>query len=563
MFNILGTARYRTICAFGLVLALCVHAPAVGADVPVECEIVYETSDGMYVDIGSEAGLRRGQVGSVSRDGALLGRIEVMEVASGSAFVRLVSESVQGSLAAGDRVSLVLNRAPVAEEDSESKQLSPTLKDQTNQEKPFVPLLAPPEMHEAGYTDARNVFHGRLTVRQLFQLTSDHDLQYSTTMLGTAGSLERIDGTPWTLEWSANVSYRDGDAFENSRFHRDVRTDIFNFSFVRRFDDWSTLRIGRFIPRELPSAGYLDGVQGEKVINKNFRLGGMLGVKPTRDDLDLSFREPTVVGYTTFEFGTPADLYWTGTAGVLGSLYQGQPDRLALLVDQTAQWSKLSVFASSEVDLDIGGAKVRDGVSLTRLDLYATYPLASFFVLRGGVDKYERPDTAAQRDSIDVFLDIDNQEFYDRGYWRYWLGATHNLFWNLRLSEEVSWMEATIGDDALRWNASLTRVGLPYLPSSSLTVSAYNIKGMVVDGYGGRVSGYFPLARYRLSLMPGVGFRYAETDLDNDRLEFTDVFLRAGWNISRSWYLSTGLSYGFTNNNVQRVFADVGLTFKW
>ena len=47
--------------------------------------------------------------------------------------------------------------------------------------------------------------------------------------------------------------------------------------------------------------------------------------------------------------------YYSGTAGILTSLYDGDPDRLAFLLDQTATLGRLSLFSSTEVDFDVPG----------------------------------------------------------------------------------------------------------------------------------------------------------------------------------------------------------------
>ena len=85
---------------------------------------------------------------------------------------------------------------------------------------------------------------------------------------------------------------------------------------------------------------------------------------------------------------------------------------------------------------------------------------------------------------------------------------------------------------------------------------------LAFPSYGGRLTGYLPFANQRLSLQPAVVFRLLETDFDDDEFAFTDVSLRANWVLSRSWILSSGASYGLTDEE-QRVFVDISLTFKW
>src|SRR5690606_38870575 len=140
-------------------------------------------------------------------------------------------------------------------------------------------------------------------------------------------------GGSWAIEWWGEHSYAAGDAYVKTGYREEVRYEARELAVFRRFEDRSFLRFGRFLPLELPSVGYIDGAHAEKVISERFRLGGIAGFKPTRDDLEPSFEELVFVLYGTFDVGTPDDVHWTGTAGLLSSLWKGTPDRVALLAD--------------------------------------------------------------------------------------------------------------------------------------------------------------------------------------------------------------------------------------
>lgn len=553
---------YRLISAVALALATLLSTPLFAVDVPVECQLVYETADGFFVDVGINEGLEAGEKGWLRRDGEQIGQIEVIRVAQESALLRLVSGLSRDLGLAGERITILFDRPePTPTRPPVGREPSPTLRDRAATEEPFVPLLAPPGMKDAGFSDAENIFHGTFTTRQIFQLSSDGDTDYSITRGRTSGSLERIGRSPWTLEWSGEASYRTGD-LEYVRDFEQIRLEVYRLALFRRFDDESFVRIGRFIPRELPSVGFLDGIHGEKVLTKHIRVGSMLGFKPERDGLNVVFEEPTAVAYTTFEAGDRLKFHYTGTAGVLASLYEGDADRLAILIDQRMNFGKLSLYSTSDVDLDIGAAEVHDGPRVTRWDVSAAYSLTSWLGLRAGVDRFERPDTEAERDFINTGA-LDPEDFYDRGFWRYWTGANHALFWNLYLSEEVSLTDSEDENYTFRWNASLTRSGLPWLPAASLTVTAYNLNGGETEGYGGRISAYLPFSSYGLSLHPSVAARKLESDLiDDDEFEVADASLRVNWVLSPSWTVSAGGSYAFTDD-VQRSLFDLAFTFRW
>src|SRR5262249_12316810 len=157
--------------------------------------------------------------------------------------------------------------------------------------------------------------------------------------------------------------------------------------------------------------------------------------KPSRIDLDISGKEPMASAYVTAHAGMQRDLFYSGTLGVLGSIFEGKPDRCAILLDQRADFGpKLSFFSTSEVDFDIGAQETSTApVHLTRADLFAVSPITTFLTLRAGFDHYERPDTAAERD----LLHFEDDRFFDRGYWRYWVGSSQLFPWEVRFDEEV------------------------------------------------------------------------------------------------------------------------------
>ena len=531
------------------------------AEPTIVCTVVSTTTDGVYIDAGTASGIESGASGYVERSDALIALISITAVAKNSSLARLVSNEGDDLPQTGDKV-IVQTRPeedtpPVVEE---PRSLSPTLKNLNDPDSTLLqPLLTPPVKRSVGYPETSNIFHGRVWSRQTFQVDSKSQLDYSMTRIGSRGSVERLAGQPWSLLWSGDVSYRDGHAFRAHDDYQDVRVDWRSLHLQRKFEDGSFLRLGRFLPYELPSVGYLDGAHGEVALTENVSLGSMLGLKPKRDDLDFSADEPTFVSYATVEAGSSDSVHFSGTGGLLTSLFEGDPDRLAFLLDQRlAVHPKLSLHASTEVDVDIGGAETRDGVELTRLNVHAISPLTSILTVRGGVDHYQRPDTQSERD----LLPFEDDALFDRGYWRYWVGSSQNLPLRLRLDEELSFTDAPTDDFTVRWRLSLSREGIFALESARVTITVYNLEGSTLEGYGGRIYATVPLLNGRLVLSPALGFRLAEVDPDDDDFDLTDLSMQADWRISPSWSTYARLSHTF-GEGVQATLLDMGLVWSW
>lgn len=566
-------SQYAVIHLLGLVMLPGFASSTHGGEVVVRCQIEDVTFEGVFVNAGRDAQLAAGINGVLRHQGQEFAQVEVVSATSSTALLRLVTGALEDVPERGTAVGLVLQLPDAPSADSApqagdvsapEKPASPTLRAGEDQEG-FVPFLNLPAMRNVARTEAQDLLHGRITLRQLFQIDADSLRDYSVTHLRTSGSWLRLGGSPWALEWSGGVSYRDGNALENVRDYEKARFEVLRFALTRQFEDKSFVRLGRFVPRELAAIGYVDGMQGEKTVTNYLRVGAVAGLKPHRTRLDPSADEPSVMPYVTFEVKESAEFYYSGTTGVLGSFYKGEPDRLAFLWDQTMRLGDLSLGSSSEVDFDIGGAEIRDsGARLTRWDLYLSYPLAAFFRARAGLDRYERVDTAAERDIVDLddAGDFDD-DFFDRGYWRYWVGGSHPLPWRLRLSEEVSLTDSDSDSSQIRWRVSLTRTGLPLLPAGSVTLTGYNLESSTADGYGLRLSSHLPFAKHRLSIQPSLTARFMEDDGGgSEDFELTDFYVRANYALTQAWSVFVGVSHSF-GSDVERYFLDAGLTYRW
>ncbi len=561
------TARVRRLLGALCMAAALLACPGAlpGADAEVECRVVYETADGYFADAGAEKGVRAGSSGTIERGGAVIARVEAASVARSSSLLRVLSAAGDSRPRAGDVVRLAVSPAQPGEADPPAPgDRSATLKERGPDSGPgkgkedFVPLLELPPGAAGSFPEPSSIFHGRLWARQLYQLESRNNLDHSLTRVGTSGNVERIEGTPWAFDWAGAASYRTGHAFRDSRDYQEVRPDVFRLAFSRRFDAGGMVRAGRFLPQELPAIGYIDGAQGETVLSEHFRLGAVAGLKPTRRDLDPSTDEPTAAGYATFEAGRPRELHYTGTAGVLGSLFRGKLDRLALLFDQRADLGpRFSLYSSTEADADIGGAETRSGLRLTREDVYAVSPVTSFLTLRAGADHYEIPDTRAEREA----LAIEDDRLLDRGYWRYWAGSTLYLPWRIELDGEAAYIESA-SDDGLHWRGGIARTGIFGWRAAQVRAVVYNLDGFDATGYGGRISAYLPLLGGDLSLHPAAGFRFLETDATSRDFDLTDLSLRAYWQISRAWSADAGVTY-LTGTGVEAVLLEAGVSFRW
>ncbi len=541
---------YAQIFALGIAFTCCSMFDLIAKE-QVVSRIQIVIPEGFYIDAGKNEHLAPGMVGIVTRGGRLISKAQIERCSPRSSLLTSLDSVVGESLRVGDVVKFTI----VTPARTNRTSTPPEVK-RPKKPRNFTPLLAP-DKQSKGLTTPKNLSHGRIWFNQDLQVDSNDGLRdYSISRLGTRGSVERLKGSLWSINWYNQLSYRDGDVLENSDGFNQLRFDLYRLSIQKRYPDDSLLRFGRFLPHELPQVGYLDGTQGEKVLMEGLRLGSFLGFKPDRDRLSPSIKEPLIIPYLRIHSESDSHEL-SSTTGVLSSLYEGKVDRVAFIAYQSLRLgSNFYCSSTSEIDFDVGNMEHRDGVQLTRWNAYLSYFVLPNINIMGGIDRYQPIDIRAERDSTElIILNAINENS-----WRYWIGSTQNLFWGLRLHEEISWVNSSPGDDLLLWNVSLSKYSKVWFPSASLTVSIYNLDSTFEDGYGGHITAYLPLFDHKLSFQASLSTQWIE--LGSQEFDFRNLTFRANWQMTQKLRAHLGMSYGI-GDDVERVFVDVGLSFTW
>ncbi|MEN8254185.1 MAG: hypothetical protein ABFR33_01835 [Verrucomicrobiota bacterium] len=514
--------------------------------------ITYRIPEGVYINAGTDAGLQLGMTGSmVLENGRTLG-FEVLQAARNTALLRL--EGAGGDLLGtlqSRPVELVFDAVPPSEEEAVPAVAAP------GEGEVFVPLLAPlrsaPEV-----VPTKNISHGSIGVQQTYQEGTDSQLDYAVTRLYTSGNIDRLFGSAWSFVWSGSARYRTGDGYLDHSEYETVQPLIYSAAFQHPLSGEGFVRAGRFLPFELPGIGYLDGGQVELDTSGHWSFGVAGGLKPRRVDLAFSGDEPTAAGYATFEVGERISSYYSGTAGLLGSLYKGEVDRVAVLLDQRAGFGpRFNLLSTAEIDF--GAASTTNSqTQLSRFDLTASSRLHGLLTLRAGAGHWQRLDSQAQRDQ---FLFVDDQLF-DDGYWRYWIGARHDLPLRLRLNEEVAYIVSDATDDAMRWRIGLTHSRLLGWRFSSLSATFYNLESQGFSGYGGLLNAYLPFRGGRIAIRPSASMRWLDPDNGGEGLAVTYYGVHLDARVYKHWLLSGGVS-STSGDGADALLFDLGLRYSW
>jgi len=527
-------------------LLLCAFAAAED----IYCRVAYVAKDAVYVDAGAARGLRPGDLGVIRRNGQEIAAVEVITTSKSQARLRILRRTKEPI--PGDRAIFARRDGETTSTPAPEKKTAQKKKNETEE---FVPLLER-QKQAATATAERNIFHGRLTAAALAHLDNESgNFDYTTFLLGSSGMLDRIGGTPWALRWSGNLSYRGGSAFDNSEL-KGARLDLYEFAFLRRVAQDASVRIGRFLPRTLATAGYFDGVDAE-FGTRRFRLGGALGFKPTRDDLSPSADEPTALAYVTFSSGTPGATHYSGTVGLLVSLFKGDLDRTALLFDQFFRSGKFHARASGEIDFDVNSSMVTTGTRLTRLNSYAAWGVLEALTLRIGADRWERLDTGAERAILGIF----DPTLFDDGFWRTFVAFDLTLAARWRIDAEVALISTDGAGSTTHWRAALNYLDPFGIQGGTLTLTIYNMEGFDGTGVGGQLSAFLPLSGARWMIHPSLGLRAFDA-ANGGSLDLTDFRLRVEYTASNRWSFRGGVTY-LVGESVDSFLFEIGLTYRW
>jgi len=480
----------------------------------------------IYIDVGSARGLASGDAGEVRRAGTRVADVAVITV-SGSQARLSISRSTRRPVL-GDEVVLFTQSKKKAESAKQDAK-RPT------EEEPFQPLLERQKLR-AKPVAKRNIFHGRVSFQQLVQIDNEGDFDYSTSLLSSDGMFDRIGGSPWSLNWAGNLYYRTGDAFEGTELEGD-QLILFGLSFARPLADGGFLRFGRFLPRAMSGAGYLDGAAIETSVGQNTNLGAAFGFKPTRLDLSATTDEPTGLVYASYAAGTRGDAYSSGSYGVLVSGWESRLDRTALLLEQVVERGKARLDATATVDFDVGGAEFHEGVRLTRMDAVFSWRHSRATTFRAGADRWERLDTAAERAQFEALGPL----LFDSAFWRPWVGAVFVLPAHYRLDLEYAQIHGDDGSTTAPWRATLEKFDPFGIAGANMSFTVYNLEGLTGDGYGGLMNTSFPFAAGTWTLGASAGFRLLDTN--DQELDVTDVRLSVDHLLGSGWQLSGGVHW--------------------
>ncbi len=475
---------------------------------------------GVDMDVFHE--LKPGDVGILMRSGVRIASVEVVRADHNDVFLRALGNTKDFLPQAVDIAYFTATDPSSAKPEAGAGLGGEDL----------VPLLTPlPAAKKITPYKLSARANGRVMFRQFYQAITPGAINQRITRVDTDGAIERFGGGPWSLSWSGNGSYVNGNRPSISSDFRRFRPRARLLTLSHPLGEGGLFLAGRFFPKELPGLGTVDGLALE-VPAGWLHIGAVAGMRPERLFQGFSSREQLGALYASAESGTPGQGSYAATLGVMHTLWLGKSDELALLFDQNFDFGPLlSVYQTAQVDVNDDAAKFHEGARLTRMDLSLNSNPGTWLTVRGGVNHFEPIDAAAERAFIGGTLPL----VMDPGYWRFWTGSGQTLPAQLNLDEEISWTRTDGRLQSGRWRATLGRQGLPWKPDGRAYVTGYNVSGPTGTDYGGSAGLTLPMQKGKLILDTNAGFRYDRSAASGRIFRLGDASLRLDWRPNRAW----------------------------
>jgi hypothetical protein len=543
--------RFLLILTLGLVLARPVRGggeeSAEEEFVAVEVACTAISGQSVFLDQGRDAGIERGDTVRLYplQGSARLGRIE--SVSRSGARARM-ERGVEG-LDIGARGEVLVPRERLAQQSSvpEESPPVPAPSEEPVEEPPerpehpgwtappedwnqSMPLLAP--AHGVDPDERPRRMYGRVFTGLDWTLDDGgpNQREYYSSRTGLDWTAENPFGHGGELEFEGEYFARSSDV-EGGDDERDSRLRVDRLSY-----EWGGVRtsphrteVGRFLQREFPELGYLDGIEYAHRLRSGSRLGGSVGFMPVPDDLFRSGDDLQAALFYRY-VSDESERFALG-GGYQKTWHEGAADRdlLFATLDYHPSFSN-SLYSSILLDYYSSGDDLKSsGLDVTQFIVNATHRTSGGHGLGAFFSHFAWP--ALERDE---FPDVTAQQIMDNENTRLgldgWYQATQSTRLNAR-ADAWSDQDDSGGSGSLR----VTLEDLLYR-DGQVALEGFFTGGKFSDGVGLRASLWKYLERGSLSASWS-STQFDQSGIDEELMQHVLRF-QGDLTLGEKWFLA-------------------------
>ena len=393
---------------FLIVLNLIFAASLLAQAVP-DTKVSYLSSGSVYLDYGSNIGLKTGDRLDIIRNGNVIARIEITYLASASASCKIIS--AQTEIKVGDTARWIERTTETTESDTVAE----------------VRTRMVPEKQQKAQRSASNT-----RVRGVFSVQWYHRDDQSAAAMDFDQWNARLSLRVQNM-WTSDLNLR-----VNTRARFDRRTHALGTNVPE--EEWRNriywialayepadkpfnFQVGRLASNKFSGLGYLDGLILQHNIGKSFNWGIFGGLQPDMSSADFSSDMQKYGIYSTFRSGTYSATYLQTTLALAGSYTAGKVNReYAYFEFRMSDKSGWRINHSMEIDYNSSWRKSYSGntFSLTSIYFSGSYKFNKWLTTGIGYDNrknyltyayYSRAQelfNEAQRQSLrgDIWINI-------------------------------------------------------------------------------------------------------------------------------------------------------------
>lgn len=324
--------RHRAVLFLAAVLGLLAGSASAQVDLVLRGKITYVSAEGVYIDAGSDVGLKVGDTLKIRRSGTELATVAVNNISSQSAAAVVLEQSEP--IRAGDDVygkpSDVTTKKVVEPQPAEAKIES--RKDRSVRVRGDISVSSfwHHDLTEAGRSWSRPGLASRLKIEDIGPSGLRFELRHRTRLYHRSRAVYEDQDTD---DWSHQV-------YEFGLFHDGEEVA----------SEWG---IGRIVAPYVRGVGFIDGAYIARSLNDSYKIGLAGGTTPDPEGTGLDFDRRKLGVFIAYETGEYSASRMTLSAAFSSEYEKSTVSRDFLYLQGTfSRFGRLTMYHSVEVDLN-------------------------------------------------------------------------------------------------------------------------------------------------------------------------------------------------------------------